>query len=264
MPNHVINIVAFKGPEDRIEDLIKNVAYDDHKEGVNTLDFNKVIPMPRLIKESESGSNTANYINAYLTYVNPECNELDDAIPDQKPVKVTAATVREYCKLFKTGYRMALDTDEIPGKMTKKQLDQLIERAYVPKGKPAMTAATAITNGVKTLTAIKLYDGCCDWYEWSCKNWGTKWNSYEPFAGDKHQIIFETAWCTPIPVILALSKKYPDLKITTYYADEDIGNNCGYYVAHKGKCIEDWYPDEGKADGYAEDIWDCNIEKWAY
>lgn len=121
------------------------------------------------------------------------------------------------------------------------------------------------------------------WYEWGLAEWGTKWNAYEqefPFElnrvkfikktkhkrtayrkrltkkliaktikQDGHEsffIRFDTAWSTPIPVLLSLSKKYPDAVVELKYADEDIGSNCGYYHSVNGKVIkediaEGWY-----------------------
>jgi hypothetical protein len=53
------------------------------------------------------------------------------------------------------------------------------------------------------------------WYDWSIKNWGTKWNSYdnrfgikdtEPQMGDEI-LYFQTAWSPPDPVMRELSKR---------------------------------------------------------
>lgn len=44
MPNHVQNIVALKGDELKIREMLETIKNDDY--GLGTVDFNKVIPMP--------------------------------------------------------------------------------------------------------------------------------------------------------------------------------------------------------------------------
>ena len=50
------------------------------------------------------------------------------------------------------------------------------------------------------------------WYEWACNNWGTKWNACNTRIG-VNEVSFDTAWCEPIPVIRALSEKFPNLVV---------------------------------------------------
>lgn len=44
-----------------------------------------------------------------------------------------------------------------------------------------------------------------DWYDWRCKNWGTKWNAYDQdLIGVSYNCIelkFDTAWAPPMPII---------------------------------------------------------------
>lgn len=79
--------------------------------------------------------------------------------------------------------------------------------------------------------------GSKDWYEWSCKNWGTKWNSSESDVIGNF-ITFQTACSTPSPIIEKLSIDYPNLEFIVKYADEDIGgSNCGTYIMKNGGVI---------------------------
>lgn len=67
-----------------------------------------------------------------------------------------------------------------------------------------------------------------DWYTWQYDNWGTKWGACETqtdFTGYKNGnakliIVFDTAWCPPIPVIDKLISLEPELKITHTYECE--------------------------------------------
>lgn len=116
---------------------------------------------------------------------------------------------------------------------------------------------------VKTIANNIAKYGYPTWYEWSIDNWGTKWDACEvvPDEGvececdeDKITIAFDTAWSTPVPVLVALSKQFPDLVIYVEYADEDLGSNCGTYALFKGEIQEE----ESRDYGFACDIWGCD------
>ncbi|MCF6442058.1 hypothetical protein L1077_21745 [Pseudoalteromonas luteoviolacea] len=69
--------------------------------------------------------------------------------------------------------------------------------------------------------------------------WGTKWNAYgqNPENNKGSEVRFKTAWSHPKPVIIALSKKLPEEKISIKYADEDTGSNCGTYIIQNGEML---------------------------
>lgn len=73
-----------------------------------------------------------------------------------------------------------------------------------------------------------------NWYDWRLQNWGTKWNAYDQSLSD-NQIVFQTAWNTPVEVIEKLSALFPDALFTLKYADEDLGHNCGEYQFQQGE-----------------------------
>lgn len=87
------------------------------------------------------------------------------------------------------------------------------------------------------LNLIKKY-GADNWYDWSVKYWGTKWNTGGCRKVSPQVVEFDTAWATPEPVMRALSAKY-HTRVDVYYADEDLGSNCGHYVYNDGNLIED-------------------------
>lgn len=91
--------------------------------------------------------------------------------------------------------------------------------------------------------------GLPDWYTWSVDNWGTKWNAYE-VQESENGFIFWTAWSTPELMFIALSNLFPDVTITVYFADEDIGSNCGTLVLTGGECEYT----EGDAE-FATELW---------
>lgn len=87
-----------------------------------------------------------------------------------------------------------------------------------------------------------------NWYDWSIKNWGTKWNAYDTSLQNDSVLVvlvFNTAWAAPMPVVLALSKKFPDLVFNYSYADEDMGHNLGILAIRKGKIKKELSIKEG-------------------
>ena len=70
------------------------------------------------------------------------------------------------------------------------------------------------------------------WYDWNRENWGTKWNAdkaevYVCKYGDHVQFKFETAWCAPVEILLALRDQYPQLQFNWFYRIEEW-EDCGF------------------------------------
>ena len=86
-----------------------------------------------------------------------------------------------------------------------------------------------------------------NWYDWSRKNWGTKWNSYDGgWYEEGTSIQFDTAWSTPEPIYRAIAKQFPNLDFEVKFADEDMGYNCGKF-SHDSLAggLGIWEPDRG-------------------
>ena len=84
-----------------------------------------------------------------------------------------------------------------------------------------------------------------NWYDWSVRNWNTKWNAYD-YGKDyskSGKLKFLTAWSAPHPVIEKLAEMFPEIKFTHEWADEDIGMNCGRRVYAEGERMEEYHPD---------------------
>jgi len=81
---------------------------------------------------------------------------------------------------------------------------------------------------------LELY-GKNNWYDWSYKNWGTKWNARYVEVYD-NSISFETAWSPCSPVIAALAKQFPEAGF--YYNYEESGMCfCGAEEYRNGKLV---------------------------
>lgn len=95
---------------------------------------------------------------------------------------------------------------------------------------------------------LKLY-GAKDWYEWSNKNWGTKWNASDPAIIYDHtspmmpgnrtvRITFETAWAPPMPVYKVLAKQFPNTNIYVTYNEPGVGFS-GWAMYKGGELIKE-------------------------
>jgi len=57
-------------------------------------------------------------------------------------------------------------------------------------------------------------------YKWCIRNWGAKWNASSITVFERSRSIlyeFISPWSPPIPAIIEMSKKYPELKFTLRY-----------------------------------------------
>lgn len=85
--------------------------------------------------------------------------------------------------------------------------------------------------------------GFATWYEWCSKHWGTKWTA------DCQEMVlsedgltanwyFDTAWAAPIPVLVALSERFPNADICLE-VDMEGGWFWGHMRFKAGKLIEE-------------------------
>lgn len=97
-----------------------------------------------------------------------------------------------------------------------------------------------------------------NWYDWSCANWGTKWNAYDQSITEETTgkvasgvtLQFDTAWASPEPIITTLAKMFPTLSFKLTYADEDLGYNVGEVVYSMGYKVQESYPEGGSNPAY--------------
>ena len=205
MPNHVTNIVTFEGDRLQIQNLMEAVKADEI--GVGSIDFNKLIPMPKEL-EIEQGSETMKGLKLYRDFV--LVYSMGKELTAEE--KLTIPKEREEAFL---AYRKDVD------------------RRCFELGKQAFQNVARF--------------GAATWYDWCIGNWGTKWNSYGYDGGipnvQDNAIRFLTAWSAPHPILQKLSELYPDVEIQHEWADEDIGVNCGRHTYRNGERIEEYFPE---------------------
>ncbi len=188
--------------------------------GIGTIDFNKIIPMPESLN-IESGSRTTKGLTAYREFLGSYSSSKNEEAPETSE---NIPIEREKAYLLQ---RKDIERDEWElGKIAWKNMQQY---------------------------------GFPTWYEWSIKNWGTKWNAYgyeEGIDYSKNGVLcFQTAWTAPHPILQKLSELYPDITVEHSWADENLGVNCGEFVYFYGGRTDEYIPEGIQAMEYALDLW---------
>jgi hypothetical protein len=199
MPNWIGNTVFVTGDADAARDLRAFMTTPQSK-----FDFHAVLPMPDELKTSESSS------DANMAWQ------------------------------LKYG-----DWSDIQGRYGPAQFasrDDALAAARAAGRQPQ--SFDELADRVQSLV---IRCGFPSWYEWACATWGTKWPAYD--AGwmgparaakrDAEQVAyFETAWSPPIPVIVALSARFPAVIVRLDYHEIDAyGGICGFVTVQAGNVI---------------------------
>lgn len=106
----------------------------------------------------------------------------------------------------------------------------------------------------------KVRYGSTDWYDWSCDNWGTKWNSYNNLIDEEtpDRIKFNTAWGAPHMILEKLAQMYPHAVIQHWWAEEFMGSGNSGYMLYKNGQILGGYDKPNSYDSYVHSAfcWD--------
>ena len=101
--------------------------------------------------------------------------------------------------------------------------------------------------------------GAPDWYEWNCKNYGSKWSDFDGVIGqvsdNEINLTFMSAWSPIGEGIRNVSKQFPTLDFVLSY-DEGGMAFCGGYAFRNGEIfadIEGEYPSMTKEQSENEE-----------
>ena len=147
----------------------------DNRIGIGSLDFNKVIPMPESL-QIETSSSMERGLKAYKEFV--DICTFDGANKDMDLLNIPEDKENIFLRMRKDVKREDWE------------LGRQAFRNEVMYGAPS-------------------------WYDWSIKNWGTKWNSYGYDNLDRSDIAenpefsFYTAWSAPTQLSKNLQKDIP-------------------------------------------------------
>jgi len=91
-----------------------------------------------------------------------------------------------------------------------------------------------------------------NWYDWNCRNWGTKWDACDCRIVEDAQFAltyrFDTAWAPAEPAFRAMVEQHPDLKFEFHNEEEQ-----GWGVIFRGEngeleAVDSWdIPDDEDA-----------------
>lgn len=185
MPNHVTHRIVVTGPMAALDRFVATFIgkvteknWKDEEEEYTTFDFNNLVPMPELIRNSESTSAISNGL----------------AILGRTDVPASFGTVFSLQEMLNLPWAQAagiVDTEAL--------------KKFLLERDPSCVE--------KAEHAIKTYEECghTDWYSWSIDKWGTKWNAYGVSVereGDERLVLkFDTAWSPPEPIFVALATR---------------------------------------------------------
>ncbi len=86
---------------------------------------------------------------------------------------------------------------------------------------------------------------------WFIENWGTKWDARDSRIieeDDNIEVLFNTAWSTPITWFETVAKKYPDVKMINYFIEQTY-DLFGVIVCVNGKCSEHYFQNKNDLKG---------------
>ncbi len=238
MPNWIKNKILVGNTNYGKRLIDKYTTYNEEKDLVE-FDFNKVIKMPESL-QIEFSSKSDYALSLYLAYINPSVTYYGDN--DKKINEEEYKNIVSKLK-FKT---IVSDIDNLSEERINNLKEKYNEKEMLRLGK------RQVENVLK-------YDAL-NWYEWSVKNWGTKWNAQAFEASpDNRTITFETAWDPALEVMVEISKQNPDVKFAFLYSDEAIGSHVGYMLVKNGNIDFKGTFKDYSVDAYklAFDLWGC-------
>jgi hypothetical protein len=187
MPNHVTTVCTVRGPEESVERFCAL-----HLAG--EFDFNTVIPMPEILRDSESSSDVDMGLLALRGRV-----PSNTFLPRDEQSRI---------EFYSRG-----------AARTRSEFLEWVKRTRPEALAKAERASRALDE-----------TGFASWYEWAPQFWGTKWSAYdfERRARSEGQVVFkfETAWAFPEPIFRKLALLFPDIVFAVVSFDEGWSFAC--------------------------------------
>ncbi|MHB8963329.1 MAG: DUF1281 family ferredoxin-like fold protein [Saccharofermentanales bacterium] len=256
MPNHVKNIVTFGCDDEELQKILEHIKNDE--QGVGSIDFEKIIPMPESLN-IECGSIMHGAIKIYLTAMNPSGQDFDVQ-------KMSDESFEELARLcVKTFAIVPFEADAtIPQiRETMKYFISDVDDNLLDSTK---LAQDLIEKG-RIYVDNYLNYGVTDWYDWHVLEWDTSYNAYDyyDYQGG-NSIEFLTAWNAPEKVIANISRLFPQVEIMHRWADECAGYNVGETKYLSGTPISEHIPSADTKEAYrmSAGVWGVDLEEEGY
>jgi len=127
--------------------------------------------------------------------------------------------------------------------------EAIMTTKFVPYPKEHADIQKEIEDWHKANPGKTEWDGPKDWFnrggrDWCIKNWGTKWGIChselveEDYKYEEITYAFDSAWSPPEPIILAMSKKFPELTFRMTYFEQGCQFN-GIYECKAGEVLNE-------------------------
>lgn len=200
MPNWCENELTIRGSSGVLA-CLEAIRGEPDEDGPCHLDFRKIVPMPEILKGTTAGGTVD---RGYVLLGDDELGQKMLSYPWVKTEGITdLAALRDH-----------------------------IRRSWPEVEEEARRSMQAEQE-----------TGYRNWYDWCVVHWGTKWPAcfFRPSdnATDTEAVIaFCTAWSPPRPVVVELSRQFPDLDFTLEYWE---GGCCfqGILRAQGGVALQD-------------------------
>lgn len=226
MPNWVKTRLIISG-ENAAEIINQHTAVNE--EGKTDFDFNTIVKMPDELL-IEKSSRSADALKLYIAKINPTIYNIGEKTDKVEFVSFS----RKLLEIF--GQRAM---DDIPLYTLRASEVEELKKTY------RKDLEEVLELGRRIFVNKQKY-GYSDWYDWSCDNWGTKWNACNTEING-NTVYFNTDWKPPIPVIEKLARLHSECEIEFSYAEKQPGTLCGYYVFRNGEVVTGRsYQDESK------------------
>lgn len=214
MPNHIQNVLYVESKtREELDSFLNAIKGEDE-----VIDFNKIVPMPKEIRETESSTSIDNALAYYLKMNNKE---------------------EEIKKFNKFRFSSFYPQEKIDNMSEKEKADLLNvgERYY---------------NTFKTYGYLNWYDWSLG--NWGTK-WNAYESCMNEPTETTATLYFQTAWSGVPMLVSMLVEKFPNLGFQYKFADEDRGYNCGIGQGNNGEFEFDYL--EGGSDDAYETYREC-------
>lgn len=230
MPNWCRNLVIV-GDERKMAALVKAHCPVNEESGLPEMDFETIKKMPEELG-IEYGSRSHDGLRLYLTRLDPEV--------DYWGGEGDKMGRGEFHALLESLMNHQLWHDDLK-RLAPAELSDLVQTYGRELPKVEDLGKRQIDNARKY--------GAMNWYEWSVKNWGTKWNACNTVVNGS-EMTFDTAWSPAIPAVFEMSRLHPEIAIALLFADEETGYGVGFVLMKGGRIDQQGSFPDGSVDAY--------------
>lgn len=198
MPNHIQNrLVVTANSAEELNTFLVTIKGNEKIDGeYPDIDFNKIIPMPMALHNTEASSRTDDAVYYYLVKTNQE---------------EMVSRILRFPKFYTTDRFANRNEEEL------KELFEIGEK-YVEIFKEC---------GAKDWYAWSIYN-------WGTK-WNAYETYLETLDEYSVILSFQTAWSGVPNIIQKLAEMFPNITFDYKYSDEDMGYNCGEGYGENGE-----------------------------